>query len=99
MEDDLQLEVRRGDNLPTTVQITAFLPWSSTRTTEQVLKILQASNPVNSENWAVRSYTPEGKEGMLLRALIDQDERDSIRKLEGTLRYGFTKIQIHGLAS
>lgn len=93
---ELKLKSLKGDLIPRPRMATMFLPKAEGMTEEEILGALQSSNEVNTKEWTVLSCAKEGK-GMLLKVSVDVAEQERIAELNHTLRFLFTRTEVHGL--
>ena len=93
------LKVAEGEELPQQKLITMFLPRAETLSREEILKLIEVSNDLDTGRWRViKEGAVEGK-GKTLRALVDEQQQNKIAELKHEIRFLFSKVNVYGLRS
>jgi len=90
------MEVKMGDDLPSSHNITIFCPRPGDKTTKSIMELIKKQNDLDTENWRLISRKNEGG-GSLLSLGIDDNSCAKIICSDHKLSFRFGVILICGL--
>lgn len=94
--EGIPLTVKVGDDIPKPHVINIFLPKSTGRSSDDLIKLLKVNNPnICMEDWKALANKEHGK-GILLTIGINAVSLKQIIDQGNTLRYRFTRVRAYG---
>jgi len=92
----VSLEVKMGDDLPSSHHITIFCPRTGDKTTKWIMELIKKQNDLDTENWRLISRKNEGG-GSFLSLGIDDNSCAKIFSSDHKLSFRFGDISVCGL--
>ncbi|XP_044779034.1 uncharacterized protein LOC123327232 [Drosophila simulans] len=92
----VSLEVRMGDDLPSSHNNTIFCPRTGDKTTKWIMELIKKQNDLDTEHWHLISRKNEGG-GSLLSLGIDDNSCAKIISRDHKLSFRFGDISVCGL--
>lgn len=92
-----ELRACMGDDIPRAHVVTIFFPRSNKMSEEQLLSLVKTQNRgLNTQLWKILSSKEEAS-GKLISISIDEESRERILDVGGSIFFRFGKLPVHGL--